>query len=205
MPVKFLAAHNCIIFGPSRAGKTEFILQVIRQKLVHPMPKNIYYMYSIEQDFMKTWNEIEEQPITFIKGLDFDKMDTTEPSLLVVDDLILSGDNKEMANCFILGSHHRSISTFYITQNLFPNCPLFRMMSSNAHYFVLFNSQRHFRQIKTLANQIFCGKDLKRIINAYLRSSKKSRGFIVLSFPSDLPEELTVVTDWWEWFPSIYL
>ena len=142
MPVKFLASHNCIIFGPSRAGKTQFMLEVIRQKLVHPMPKNIYYMYSIEQDFMKTWNETEEQAITFIQGLDFDKMNTSEPSLLVVDDLILSGDNKEIASCFILGSHHRSISTFYITQNLFPNCPLFRMMSSNAHYFVLFNSQR---------------------------------------------------------------
>ena len=205
MPVKFLASHNCIIFGPSRAGKTEFMLEVIRQKLVYPMPKNIYYMYSIEQDFMKTWNEKEEMPITFIKGLDFDKMDTTEPSLLVVDDLILSGDNKEMANCFILGSHHRSISTFFITQNLFPNCPLFRMMSSNAHYFVIFQSQRHFRQINTLARQIFCGKDLKRITNAYLRCSKQPRGFIVLSFAPGLPEELTVLRDWWEWFPSVYL
>ena len=57
MPVKFLASHNCIIFGPSRAGKTEFILEVIRQKLVHPMPKNIYFMYNIEQEFMKTWNQ----------------------------------------------------------------------------------------------------------------------------------------------------
>ena len=76
MPVKFLASHNCIIFGPSRAGKTEFILEVIRQKLVHPMPRNIYYMYNIEQDFMKSWNDIEDQPITFIKVLDIDKMDT---------------------------------------------------------------------------------------------------------------------------------
>ena len=78
---------------------------------------------------MKTWNEIENVPITFIKGLDFDKMDTSESSMLVVDDLILS-DNKEMAECFILGSHHKSISTFYITQNLFPNRSLFRLMSS---------------------------------------------------------------------------
>ena len=204
MPVKFLASHNCIIFGPSRAGKTQFILEVIRQKLIHPMPKNIYYMYNVEQDFMKNWNEVETQPITFIKGLDFDKMDTSEPSILVVDDLILS-DNKEIAKCFILGSHHRSISTFYITQNLFPNCSLFRMMSSNAHYFVLFNSQRHFRQINTLGRQMFCGNEIKRITNAYKRTSKQDHGFIVLSLAPSLPQELTVVTDWWEWFPSVYL
>ena len=204
MPIKFLASHNCIIFGPSRAGKTQFMLEVIRQKLIHPMPKNIFYMYNVEQEFMKNWNEIENQQITFIKGLDFKKMNTTEPSLLVVDDLILS-DNKEMASCFILGSHHRSISTFYITQNLFPNCPLFRLMSSNCHYFCLFSTQRHFRQINTLARQMFCGDDLKRVIKAYKRTSQQNHGFIVLTLAPGLPQELTVITDWWEWCPSVYL
>lgn len=204
MPVKFLASHNCIIFGPSRAGKTQFMLEVIRQKLVHPMPKKIYYLYGIEQEFMDTWNENEEQSITFIKGLDFSNMDTSQPSILIVDDLCLA-DNKEMVNCFLRGSHHRSISTFYITQNLFPNCPLFRMMSQNAHYFVIFNSQRHFRQINTLARQIFCGEDVKRVTNAYKRTAGKDRSFIVLTLAPGLPQELTVMTDWWQWLPSVFL
>jgi hypothetical protein len=180
------------------------MLDVIRQELIHPMPKHIFYMYQAEQPFMKNWNESETQQITFIKGLDFKKMDTTEPSLLIVDDLILS-DNKEMASCFILGSHHRSISTFYITQNLFPNCPLFRLMSSNNHYFILFNSQRHFRQIMTLGRQMFCGDDIKRITNAYKRTAEQNHGFIVITLAPGLPRELTVITDWWEWCPSVYL
>lgn len=205
MPIKFLANHNTIIFGPTGVGKTQFMLEVIRRKLVTPFPENLYYMYNVEQEFMKTWNQIEKQPIKFIRGLDFDKIDTSQPSLLVVDDLILSGKNKEMAEMFILGSHHKQISVFYITQNLFPNCPLFRLMSSNSHYFVLFNSQRHYRQINTLAHQMFCGPDIKRVTNAYLRSSKQSRGFILLSLAPELPKELTVITDFWEWFPSIYL
>ena len=205
MPLSFLASHNTIIFGPTRAGKTEFMLEVIRQRLVYPFPDNVYYMYNVEQMFMKTWSQVEKQHVIFIKGLDFDKMDTTKPSLLVVDDLLLSGKNKDMAEMFILGSHHKQISLFYITQNLFPNCPLFRLMSSNAHYFVLFNSQRHFRQIHTLAHQIFCGKDVKRIINAYLRSSKQERGFILLSLSPEVPKEFTVITDYWSWVPSVYL
>ena len=204
MPLKFLAAHNCIVFGPSRAGKTQFMLEVVRQRLVHPWPKRVFYMYNIEQEFMKSWNESENEPITFIKGLDFDKMDTTEPSLLIVDDLVLS-DNKDMAECFILGSHHRNISTFYLTQNLFSNCPLFRLMSSNSHYFVLFNNQRHLRQISTLGHQIFCGKDFKRLMNAYKRTSTQERGFILLSLAPGLPQELTVLTDYWEWLPSFFL
>lgn len=204
MPIKFLANHNTIIFGQTGAGKTHFVLNVIKHKLVHPFPKNVYYMYNVEQDFMKTWNSTENQAITFIKGLDFNKMDTTEPSLLVIDDLVLS-TNKEVAEMFILGSHHKSVSLFFITQNLFPNCATYRIMSMNSHYMVLFHSQRNFRQLHTLGCQIFVGKELDRIMNAYKRASEQSRGFIVLSFSPLLPKELTVVTDWWRSCPSIYL
>ena len=199
MPIKFLANHNTIIFGQTGAGKTHFILEVIRQKLVHPFPKNIYYMYKIRQPFMEKLKNI-----TFVEGLDFDAIDTSSSSLLVVDDLILS-TNKNVAQMFILGSHHKKISIFFLTQNLFPNCDLFRLMSSNCHYFIIFQNQRNFRQVKTLANQIFVGRDVQRITEAYKRASNTYRGFVVLSFSPLLPKELTVVTDWWELCPSIYL
>ena len=52
---------------------------------------------------------------------------------------------------------------------------------------------------------MFCGNEIKRITNAYKRTSKQDHGFIVLSLAPSLPQELTVVTDWWEWFPSVYL
>ena len=199
MPIKFLANHNTIIFGQTGAGKTCFILDVIRYKLVHPFPKNIYYMYKIRQPFMDQINNIH-----FIEGLDFNAIDTNKPSMLVIDDLVLS-TNKDVAEMFILGSHHRQISIFFLTQNLFPNCNLFRLMSTNAHYFVIFQNQRNFRQVMTLARQIFVGRDIKRITEAYKRASNTLRGFIVLSFSPLLPNELTVVTDWWEQCPSVYL
>ena len=199
MPIKFLANHNTIIFGQTGAGKTCFILDVIRYKLVHPFPKNIYYMYKIRQPFMDQMNNI-----SFIEGLDFNAIDTNKPSMLVIDDLVLS-TNKDVAEMFILGSHHRQISIFFITQNLFPNCNLFRLMSTNSHYFVIFQNQRNFRQVMTLARQIFVGRDIKRITEAYKKASNTLRGFIVLSFSPLLPNELTVVTDWWEQCPSVYL
>ena len=123
-------------------------------------------------------------------------MDSSKPSLLVVDDFILSGKNNDMAEMFILDSNHKQIFVFYITQNLFPNRHLFRLMSSNSHYFLLFNSQRHYRQINRLAHQIFCGQDLKRVTNAYFRYSKQA---------PEIPKEQTVITDYWEWFSSVYL
>lgn len=199
MPIKFLANHNTIIFGQTGSGKTHFILDVIRQKLIHPFPERIYYMYKIRQPFMDTLDNI-----TFIEGLDFEALNTDKSSMLVIDDLVLS-TNKGVAELFILGSHHRQISIFFLTQNLFPNCDLFRTMSANAHYFVIFQNQRNFRQVMTLAHQIFVGKDVDRITEAYKRASRTPRGFIVLSFSPLLPNHLTVVTDWWKKCPSVYL
>ena len=161
-------------------------------------------MYNIEQDFMYKWNETEEQKINFIQGLKVEQMNTSEPSLLVIDDLLLS-TNKDVVEMFILGSHHKQISLFYLSQNLFPDCSLFRTMSNNAHYFVIFNNKRNSTQIHRLAHQVFIGKDVLRIKNAYKRIQQQHWGFMVLTFVPELPEELTVVTDWWESCPSVYL
>lgn len=156
-------------------------------------------MYSVHQEFMNHHPEIN-----FIEGPDFDKVDTTEPSLLVIDDLILK-INKEMASTFIMGSHHKKISLFFITQNLFPNCDTFRLMSNNSHYQVLFNNQRLFRQVNCMARQIFVGRDVSRILNAYKRAGEHPRGFILLSFSPLLSRDLTVITDFWSTCPSVYL
>ena len=156
-------------------------------------------MYGVKQDFMENYPEI-----TFIKGLDFDKIDTSKPSMVVVDDLILQV-NSDCATAFIMNSHHLKQSVFFITQNLFPNCNTFRLMSANCHYFILFHNQRNFRQVHTLARQIFVGKDLNRIFAAYKRAGEKPRGFIVLSFSPLLPKELTVLTDFFAICPSVYL
>ncbi len=204
MPIKFLANKNTIISGPTGSGKTQFILEVIRQKLIQPFPKNVYYMYKVEQEFMRTWAETEEQPIRFIHGLKFEEMDTSEPSLLIIDDLMLS-TAKETAELFILGSHHRQVSLFYITQGLFHNCDQYRLMSNNAHYYVIFNNKRNASQINTLARQMYIGKEQLRVINAYKRACQRQYGFIVLSFTPEIPDELTVITDWWEICPSVYL
>lgn len=157
-------------------------------------------MYGVHQEFMNHHPEI-----TFIQGLDFDKVDTSEPSMLVIDDL-LTETNKEVGNAFIRGSHHLQISLFYITQNLFPNCNTFRLMSANAHYIILYNNQRNFRQVHTLARQIFVDRrDLARIFNAYKAACNRPRDFILLSFSPLLPPELTVIGDFFKPCLSVYL
>lgn len=197
MPIKFLAGHNTIICGQSQSGKTHFMLQIIDKKLIEPMPERIFFMYKAEQDFMKNYPQI-----TFIKGLDFSKVEPD--SVLILDDLALEA-NKEVAKTFLVSSHHSRLSVFLITQSLFLNCNIFRTISLNAHYMVLFQNRRSHRQVSTLAHQVFCGKDVNRVLNAYKRAATQSRGFVLLSFSPLLPSELTVLTDYWSQCPSIYL
>ena len=75
---------NFIVVGPSGSGKTTFVLNVIKRRMLKPFPDKIYYLYNIEQDFMKDFPEIE-----FVKGLDLkiiDKVDVKLDKLLIVDD-----------------------------------------------------------------------------------------------------------------------
>lgn len=180
------------------------MLDVIRKRLVTPWVTNVYYFYSVEQDFMKTWNEQESTHMTFIKGLDLTKIDTSSPSIAIFDDLILSLTD-EMASLWVMGSHHYRITTFFITQNLFPRNDIFRTMMTNSHYYVLFQSLRCFSQVHRLTTQLLHGKSRFRILNAYKRAAKQNRGFIVLNFHPELPEEACVLTDFWSPCPSIFL
>ena len=199
MPIKFLANHNIIIYGPTRAGKTRFTLEVLEKKLIHPFPENIYFMYSAEQSFMADYPGIH-----FIKGLDFSKIDVSKPSVVVLDDM-LHEINKDVASHFLISSHHYNITLFFLTQSLFPNNNTFRIISSNCHYFIIFQNQRSFREVHTLARQIYVGSDIQRILAAYKRAAECQRGFILLSFAPSLPSELTVSTDFFQSCPSIYL
>ena len=149
-------------------------------------------MYSIAQPFMEMWNDGKNQRITIVQGLDFSRVQPS--SVLVIDDLLLD-NNKEVAKTFILGRHHKQISVFFLTQNLFPRDDLFRLMSLNCHYFVLFQNQRNYRQVLTLARQAFTNID--RVVNAYKRASLDPRGFILLTFNPLIPRELSVITDYW--------
>ena len=71
------------------------------------MPKKIFYLYGAHQPFMDDMTNIE-----FVKGLDLSVINNYKgPKLLIIDDLILEL-NKELANHFIVGSHHKQTTQY---------------------------------------------------------------------------------------------
>ena len=114
--------------------------------------------------------------ISFIEGLDLDKINTSQPSMVIIDDLMLE-NSRELSEMFILGSHHNKISLFYLTQNNFQNSDLHQLMSATAHYMVIFSNRRNFRQVNSLVH--FVGNNVNRILEAYKRESLRAHVFIV--------------------------
>ena len=197
MPLKFLANKNTLVFGLSGSGKTNFVRRVLSEQLIAPFPDKVYFFFSIRQDWMK-----EASDIIFVQGLQLDKI--TPNSAVIIDDLALE-NHKKTCQLFLVESHHRNLSLFYLTQNLFPRDESTRLMAMNSHYIVLMSDPRSLRQIKTLAHKLFDDDDKNRLIQAYKSVLTKPYNFVLLSFLPGVPRELTVLTNYWSETPSVYL
>ena len=170
------------------------------------MPEKIFYLYgSVVQDWMKTWNNDESNPkITFVHGLDLSVVDKHSGSkFLVIDDLCLS-QNKELTQHFLAGSHHKNITTIYISHSIYINDDNYRMLSNNCQYMLLMNNKRQMASVSRLARSIL-GKEYLRIVDAYNYNRNKQFGFVLLSFHPKVPEELLVIVDFFEECPSIFI
>lgn len=203
MPLKFKSGTNILVYGVSGSGKTTFVLEILKQRLITDFPKKIFYFYKVKQPFMDTFHkEFTNIKVEFIEGLPNDELDNGE-CVAVLDDLLLE-NQKKASELFIFKSHHLNITVFFLTQNLYPKNDHIRLMTLNAHYMVLFADMRSQRQINSLANQLFASNK-SRLTEAYNMAINTRFGFVVLNFLKEVPRELTVLTHFWDLSPSIFL
>ena len=204
--LKFRNGTNTIVYGMTSSGKTTFMFDVLKKKLITNFPDKIFYLYRIHQKKFSDWNEVLTNPkIDFVEGLQLNLVkDYGGNCVVIIDDLALE-NQRRTAELFLFESHHLNITTFFMTQNLYMKDDCFRTMSLNAAYFVLFANIRSLRQIKTLANQIFSGRDVDRVMEAYKKARDTPFGFIVLNLVQNFPKELVVCTNFFDESPSFFL
>ena len=203
MPFKFYANSNILVIGSSGSGKTTTVFKIIKQRLIEPMPQRIYYLYGAHQPIFDEWNKDKSNPnIIFIEGLQLDVIDEFKgPKLLVCDDLIMEL-SKKLATHFIAGSHHKQTTTIFITHSLFLNNDLYRLISNNSQYILLFKNKRNFQQVNLLSRQVL-GKNNERLLEAYRYI--KAFYFVLLSFHPLVPEELLVTAGYFDKCPSVFI
>lgn len=156
--IMFRHPFNCIISGQSQSGKTVLLCKILNNYttvIANIGPElRILWVQGVEQDLSQhlTSHQIHIKFTTVLPKKD----EITKYNLLVIDDMMNElGNSRELSNLFTKFTHHYKISVFLCLQNLFPNEPVMRTVSLNAHYILLMKNPRDKSQVARLAKQIF--------------------------------------------------
>ena len=139
----FKTPFTCMLAGPSQSGKTSLLINILKHRdaLLDNPPTRIIYCYSV---FQEAFRSLESMNIEFIQGLpDLNEFNPVIHNMVILDDMMNECEkNKEIQNLFTIHSHHKNISVFIMTQNMFSKGPCARTISLNCRYLIIFNNPR---------------------------------------------------------------
>lgn len=195
--LKLKSPFTAIVAAPSGAGKTFFLRQLLREYKTQTDIKddvlNVIWCYGQWQSGYR--NDVSNVRITFHDGLvDEAALSQLNPKVIVIDDLMTElRDSSQLAALFTKISHHRGISVFFLTQNVFCQGREMRNVSLNAHYFVLLKNPRDRLQVATLGRQIFPGKG-KKFQEIFDDATSRPYGYLLIDMKPTTPEQLRLRT-----------
>jgi len=208
---QFSHPATVLLAGPTRSGKTTLISKIIDQSdngLLAPPPGRIVYCYSQWQKAFEDIKMSRARPahlnsssnarvaVEFFEGLpDIETFDPKVNNFLILDDLMVEcGKDSKVLRLFTIDSHHRNITVFFLTQNIFSQDKNSRSISLNCQYIILTNNPRDKLQIVNLAKQIFPGSS-KFFAEAYNDAvTEKKFGYLVLDLSQTTLEENRIQT-----------
>lgn len=173
--IHFIHPFTCIVAGPSGCGKSNFVTNFLKhcQQVCNTEFNQITWCYDEMQPLYNLQN------VNYCQGIpDLSMFDGQKPQLLIIDDLMRESDGR-IVDIFTKGSHHRNVSVFYITQNIFHQGKGQRDISLNSSYIIYFKNPRDKTQIRYLARQI-CPDNSKFVEEAYRDATKEPYGYIMI-------------------------
>jgi hypothetical protein len=145
----FQHPFRCYISGPSCCGKTELLQKILLNynSLINKPIDRIVFCYSVWQE---KYDLLKYLPIEFNQGLKkSEEFDPQMNNLLILDDLMQScKDSMDIFNLFSVDSHHRNISVFLVSQNIYTKGKCTRDLNLNSSYIILFKNLRDQTQTK---------------------------------------------------------
>jgi len=144
--------------------------------------KTIYFSYGVDQPL---YEEIR-QALPHVKFLPSKQeleswfMEVPSHKLLVLEDLLIeSSTNVEILNLYTKYAHHYNFFCILVSQNAFSPGKVFRTISLNTHYFILFKNRRDELQIQTLGRQIF-PRQLNYFMDAYRKATEAKYSYLLV-------------------------
>jgi len=185
----FKHPYTAVCNGPTGSGKTELMKKIILniEHMMVPVPEQIVWYYG---EYQPALAAALEHKVDFREGCpnlsDFDATGKQGTTLVIIDDL-MAECNDDVAKMFTKGSHHRNLSIWFLSQNLFHKAKGIRDISLNTHYFILFKNPRDAQQIKYLARQMY-GQDAPAMEQAYHMATERPHGYLLLDVKQATPD-----------------
>jgi hypothetical protein len=182
---------SAIVAGPSGSGKSRFVARFLEHadRMCDTRFARITWHYGSGGGGGPSGDDPDSSRVRYATGLpDLDDYDGSEPALVIVDDMMREADSR-VSDLFTKGSHHRNMSVFFITQNLFHQGRGQRDISLNAHYIVCFKNPRDRAQIKHLARQLY-PENSKYVEEAYNDATREPHGYLLIDLKQSTPDEM---------------
>ena len=165
-----------------------------------PGNKKMVYVYGIWQEAFKNIENVEfVRGVDGLSGMDFN---SKQPSLLVIDDLMEElSSNKEQSILFTREMHHKSITVFFLVQNLYKQGKSMRDVALNCQVLILFKSPRDIEQLRVLGRQL----GIKDLNKAYEESIKQRYGYLLINLQPSIPDALRLQINFFDQHRKIFL
>ena len=205
--IRFCENFKIFACGPSRCGKTCFIIDIIQnlQTIAKMPPNKILYVYKVWQ---QKFDELKESGIVdhfvqdqkdLIKKLK--TLSKGESSLIVFDDLINSSNLHDIANLFVVDGRHSNLSLIFLSQRMFVNNESFRQISNNSDYFAVFKNPRNSSEIRVLAQQLTPGS--LELIRIYSEATKNPFSYLFINLTQECDESVKYLSHLFDYDHSV--
>jgi hypothetical protein len=204
MDLRWKHPFTAIVAGPSGSGKSHFVARFIKhidEMCGDTRFEKVYWHHS---PGLRPLGDSSGGKVQYREGLpNMEDFEGNAPNLIIVDDMMRESDGS-VVDLFTKGSHHKNISVFFITQNLFHQGRGQRDISLNAHYIVCFKNPRDRAQIRHLARQVY-PEESRFIEEAYADATRTPHGYLVLDLKQSTPDEARVRTSIFPDDPTKYV
>ena len=205
--IRFCENFKIFACGPSRCGKTCFIIDIIQnlQSIAKAPPKKVLYVYKVWQ---QKFDELKESGL--VDNFVQDQKDLVsrlktvinrESSLLVFDDLINSSNLQDIANLFVVDGRHSNLSLIFLSQRMFVNNESFRQISNNCDYFAVFKNPRNSSEVRVLAQQLTPGS--LELINIYSEATKDPFSYLFINLTQECNESVKYLSHLFDYDHSV--
>ena len=205
--IRFCVNFKIFACGPSRCGKTCFIIDIIQnlQNIAKAPPNKILYVYKVWQ---QKFDELQESGLVdhFVQDQNdlvrkLKKLSNNESSLIVFDDLINSSNLQQIANLFVVDGRHSNFSLIFLSQRMFVNNESFRQISNNCDYFAVFKNPRNSSEVRVLAQQLTPGS--LELIDIYSNATKDPFSYLFINLTQECDERVKYLSHLFDYDHSV--